>query len=208
MRWLTNGRRSDEERYIRDLMVGHHGKRSVIAGNPKPGKYTVRELRSMGYRGYYEVEPCQCDHCKKMRRIAYYKPLEDWKAMNEDIISRKEEEHRAEIREAHTYPPVTRRIVLDMGVDDETKMELCAFIGRVLAMAEYSNMLGYALTIKRSEELQTEKEARNVYYDLIIDVDVSSTIEAVCTELMGGIHTLASRMELIGNGLNIIRMEE
>jgi hypothetical protein len=46
-----------------------------------------------------------------------------------------------------------------------------------------------------------------VQYDLIVDTDVSSTIEGEIAEVLGQIHTEASRSGLIGHGLNIINMD-
>jgi len=181
--------------------------RQIVIGDPKPGIYTVDELMGAGCYGYYEVAPCQCSFCKELRREAYYKPLEDWREMNKQIIDQKETERRAEVRDKHTCSPITYRIVLDMEVDQPTKMKLCAFIGGVISSAECSNMLGYAMRIRRSETSEYRTNPRQIYYDLIVDVDVSITINIALTELMGSIYQLAHDSGLVGNGLNIINMD-
>lgn len=211
MRWLTNGHRSEQTQYLRDMTAGHEGKRRVIIGDPKPGKYTVDDLKNMGYLGYYEVERCQCDFCRKIREEKYYKPLEDWRKMNKQILEEKAKKSREQqIRRANKYPPRTYRIVLDMGVNDKTRQKLCAFAGDVITALEYSNMLGYAIGVKRSEStriMEHSRVVRVVQYDLIVDTDVSSTIEGEITAVLGQIHTEASRSGLIGHGLNIINMD-
>ena len=202
MKWLINGHRSEQKQLLRDMTAGHEGKRRVIIGDPKPGKYTVDDLKNTGYLGYYEVARCQCDLCREIRREEYYKPLEDWRKMNKQILEEKAKKSREpQIRRANKCPPKTYRIVLDKASDLVVRKDLATFVGHVIAEAEFSRMLRYAMRIEWSESDDA------IYYDLIMDTDVSTTIEIALGEFMGTVFSLAEKTGLIGHGLNIIKMD-
>ena len=174
----------------------------MIIGDPKPGKYTVDDLKNMRYLGYYEVERCQCDFCRKIREEKYYKPLEDWRKMNKQILDEKAKKSREQqTRRANKYPPKRYQIVLDKAADLVVRKDLATFVGNVIAEAEFSRMLRYAMRIEWSESDDA------IYYDLIMDTDVSTTIEIALGEFMGTVFSLAEKTGLIGHGLNIIKMD-
>ena len=82
MRWLTNGRESDKDEYIRSMSVGHD--QPVVTGRPRSTRvYSVDELEKEGYIGFYRVGVCHCSLCEERRDRIRRDPLGEWRRMND-----------------------------------------------------------------------------------------------------------------------------
>lgn len=67
MRWLTNGHKTEEDKLIQSMSVGHD--QPVITGRPKAGIFSVDELESQGWIGFYRVGECHCQLCEERRKL-------------------------------------------------------------------------------------------------------------------------------------------
>jgi len=177
MKWITNTHKSEVNKVRARLTASCNYKRTIVEGNPKPGAYTTAELNAGGMVGLYELYPDVCDDCTQS------------KIVGSQVTSRKQ-----------TRPPIIYKIVLDTDVDANTRKAQSVFIGEVVATAENSRMLGYAMHIIRSESLE------EVQYTVVIDTDVSTTIEIELGTVMSTVFALAKATALTGRGLNIIRV--